>query len=76
MKREMSDAPLHIVFSLFDANQDGNLASAELLTVNTLHPSCNQLKLQCGYTANLGAVGFLFYLVLSGDFGIALSVCL
>ena len=39
MKRDMSDAPLHIVFSLFDANQDGNLASAELVTVGALMPS-------------------------------------
>lgn len=38
MKRDMSDAPLHIVFSLFDANQDGNLASAELVTVPALTP--------------------------------------
>lgn len=36
MKRDMSDAPLHIVFSLFDANQDGNLASTELVTVGAL----------------------------------------
>ena len=33
MKRDMSDAPLHIVFALFDANQDGNLASGELVAV-------------------------------------------
>ncbi|KAL3131679.1 hypothetical protein ABBQ38_007972 [Trebouxia sp. C0009 RCD-2024] len=33
MKRDMSDAPLHIVFSLFDANRDGNLASGELVAV-------------------------------------------
>ena len=39
MKRDMSDAPLHIVFSLFDANQDGNLASTELVTVEALVPS-------------------------------------
>ncbi len=37
MKRNLSDAPLLIVFALFDANQDGNLAAAELVTVsNTL----------------------------------------
>ena len=36
MKREMSDAPLHIVFALFDVNQDGNLASTELVTVRPL----------------------------------------
>ena len=39
MKRDMSDAPLHIVFSLFDANQDGNLASGELVTVGALVPA-------------------------------------
>lgn len=37
MKRGMSDAPLHIVFSLFDANQDGNLASGELVAVGNAH---------------------------------------
>ena len=35
MKRELSDAPLHIVFELFDENKDGNLAASELLTVST-----------------------------------------
>lgn len=35
MKREMSDAPLHIVFELFDQNKDGNLAASELLTVSS-----------------------------------------
>lgn len=39
MKRDMSDAPLHIVFSLFDANQDGNLASGELVAVGRTEPS-------------------------------------
>ncbi|DBB15580.1 TPA: hypothetical protein ACH3X3_003794 [Trebouxia sp. C0006] len=33
MKRNLSDAPLQIVFALFDANQDGNLAATELVTV-------------------------------------------
>ena len=40
MQRDMSDVPLHIVYSLFDANQDGNLASAELVTVRALVPFC------------------------------------
>ena len=34
MNRELSDAPLHIVFALFDQNKDNNLAAAELLTVS------------------------------------------
>ena len=34
MKRNLSDAPLQIVFALFDANQDGNLAATELVTVS------------------------------------------
>ncbi len=36
MKRNLSDAPLQIVFALFDANQDGNLAATELVTVSNL----------------------------------------
>ncbi len=48
MKRSLSDAPLQIVFTLFDANHDGNLAATELVTVSAsilvllidaLHPS-------------------------------------
>lgn len=37
MNRDLSDAPLHIVYSLFDKNKDNNLASSELLTVSLLH---------------------------------------
>ena len=36
MKRNLSDAPLQIVFALFDANQDGNLAATELVTVSNV----------------------------------------
>ena len=36
MKRNLSDAPLQIVFALFDANQDGNLAATELVTVSNI----------------------------------------
>ena len=36
MKRNLSDAPLQIVFALFDANQDGNLAASELVTVSNI----------------------------------------
>lgn len=43
MKRDMSDAPLHIVFSLFDANRDGNLASGELVAVGKCSPPCDLL---------------------------------
>ena len=41
MKRNLSDAPLQIVFALFDANQDGNLAATELVTVSNLLGSLN-----------------------------------
>ena len=34
MNRGLSDAPLHIVFALFDQNKDNNLAASELLTVS------------------------------------------
>lgn len=37
MNRDLSDAPLRIVFALFDENKDDNLASSELLTVSLMH---------------------------------------
>ena len=36
MKRSLGDDCLKIVFALFDANEDGNLAATELVTVRHL----------------------------------------
>ena len=49
MKRSLSDAPLQIVFNLFDANQDGNLAATELVTVcyGTFVAVCYNLHFLC-----------------------------
>ena len=40
MQRNMGNIPLQIVFNLFDANQDGNLASTELVTVSNIQHAC------------------------------------
>lgn len=47
MKRNLSDAPLQIVFALFDANQDGNLAATELVTVRTILGLLSYWALTC-----------------------------
>ena len=47
MKRNLSDAPLQIVFALFDANQDGNLAGTELVTVSNLLGLLTYWALMC-----------------------------